>query len=217
MEHALLGWLDLGRRQFGQVAIETSRDGKFFLRHHEDRKGDDLQRFFEASDAEVIAKFDDAENFRPLKTAPNLRHGWQLELNDRAELREALDHFYPGRLAIARAAETGELSITPLRETLERQTGMYRVAAKIDDAQADALVGNFCRSQGGKPGCLRTILWPRDAAGTPASVQLPPEKFDPTCDQTGGSESVIPLLCQEPCNLLVAEARRVVKETTEAK
>jgi hypothetical protein len=40
---------------------------------------------------------------------------------------------------------------------------------------------------------------------------LPPEKFDPRSDQTGGGEAVVPLLCQEACNLLVAEARDVVQ------
>jgi hypothetical protein len=84
---------------------------------------------------------------------------------------------------------------------------MYRIAAQIDDAQADQLIGNFCRSDGG---CLRTILWTRDG-GAPASPKLPPEKFDPRHDQTGAGAPVIPLLCQESCNLLVAEARRVVQ------
>ena len=88
---------------------------------------------------------------------------------------------------------------------------MYRVTAKITDAQADELVGRFCRSDGG---CLRTILWRRDAAGAVPSTRLPLEKFDPARDQwgQGGAEgNLVPLLCQEACNLLVAEARAVVK------
>ena len=72
--------------------------------------------------------------------------------------------------------------------------------------------GRFCRSDGG---CLRTILWKRNAEGAVPSTGLPPEKFDPAWDQTGkgGQESGgwVPLLCQEACNLLVAEARSVVK------
>jgi hypothetical protein len=85
---------------------------------------------------------------------------------------------------------------------------MYRTAAKIRDEESDTLVGNFCRSESG---CLRTILWKRDRQGTIASTQLPVEKFDPPHDQTGLGETVIPLLCQEACNLLVAEARKIVK------
>jgi hypothetical protein len=96
---------------------------------------------------------------------------------------------------------------------------MYRVAAKISDAQINDLVADFCRSDGG---CLRTILWKRDRNGTIASTKLPKEKFDPvmadcsphSAGDVRGSRSeaaTIPLLCQEPCNLLVAECRKVVK------
>jgi hypothetical protein len=88
---------------------------------------------------------------------------------------------------------------------------MYRVAAKISDDQIDELVANFCQSSGG---CLRTILWKRDATGAVPSTKLPPEKFDPVYDQTGHGERAIPLLCQEACNLLVAECRKTVKGET---
>lgn len=85
---------------------------------------------------------------------------------------------------------------------------MYRIAAKISDDDADTLIGNFCRSDGG---CLRTILWHRDPAGTIASTKLPAMKFVPEVDQTGRDEPTLPMLCQEACNLLVAAARSVVK------
>jgi hypothetical protein len=42
---------------------------------------------------------------------------------------------------------------------------------------------------------------------------LPPTKSDPRHDQAGGAEPVVPLLCQEACNLLVAEARAVVQDS----
>ena len=123
----------------------------------------------------------------------------------------ALELFYPARLGAWRAFQNGRLDATPLRETLGRQTGMYRVTGKLTGEQADALVGRFCRSDGR---CLRTILWRLDAAGTVPSTRLPSEKFDPACDQTTGGKAgpdFVPLLCQEVCNLLVAEARAVVK------
>src|SRR5206468_2838964 len=115
-----------------------------------------------AEDAIEIAKYDDAGNYRPLKTAPNLRHGWRLELDTLEELRRALDYFYAGRLAVFAAWKSGKLQTTPLRETLNRQSGMYRIAAKISDTQIDNLVSDFCRSNGG---CLRTILCQRAGAG----------------------------------------------------
>ena len=51
--------------------------------------------------------------YRPLKTAPNLRHGWRLEVANLAELRLALDLFYPGRLAALAAWEAHRLATTP--------------------------------------------------------------------------------------------------------
>jgi sirohydrochlorin cobaltochelatase len=205
---ALAGWLAAGQRCFGQISIEAKNDGTFALTHREDAPRNDLVPYAEADDAAGLARFDDARKYRPLKTAPNLRHGWRLILPDRSALGIALDLFYPGRLAAFLAWETGALVTTPLRETLQRQTGMYRPAAKIGDDEANTLVGSFCHSESG---CLRTILWKRDLKGALASTLLPSEKFDPAHDQTGLRGPMIPLLCQEACNLLVAEARKIVK------
>jgi sirohydrochlorin cobaltochelatase len=201
---------------FGQISVLKS-DGGFILSHCGDEPRTDLQTFRNAEEAGEIAKYDDAGNYRPLKTAPNLRRGWRLTLRTLEELKRALDYFHPGRLAVFAAWKTGQLRTTNLRDTLDRQSGMYRVAAKISDAQIDDVVGDFCRSDGG---CLRTILWKRDVRGAIASTKLPKEKFDPAYDQAEAlcgpasstpATATIPLLCQEACNLLVAECRKVVK------
>ena len=207
-EIALAKWVAGGLRRIGQISIAVGKDGTFSLAHREDATRNNLTLYARTEDAAEIARFDDAGKYRPLKTAPNLRHGWQLIVRDLADLRITLDLFYPGRLAAFLAWENRALETTSLRQTLERQTGMYRTAGKIGDEEADGLVGRFCRS---RDGCLRTILWKRDRNGTIASTQLPAEKFDPLHDQTGLGETVIPLLCQEACNLLVAEARKMVK------
>jgi sirohydrochlorin cobaltochelatase len=207
-ERALRDWLAKGSRRIGQIAIECGNEGTFVLTHRDDVARNDLRTCPGPETAVDLARFDDAKNYRPLRTAPTLRHGWKLIVQSLAELRVVLDYFYPGRLAAFFAFEKQDLRTTPFRETLERQSGMYRIAAQIDEAQADELIGNFCRSEGG---CLRTILWTRDANQTATSTKLPPAKFDPLYDQTGAGEPVIPLLCQESCNLLVAEARRVVQ------
>ena len=211
IERALEAGL-IDRFHIGQILVRKGNDGSFVLSHCGDETRKPLKTFRGADDAVKIAKFDSAGNYRPLKTAPNLQHGWRLELATFDELKQALDYFYPGRLAIFAARKTDQLRTTPLRDTLDRQSGMYRIAAKISDEQADRVVGDFCRSDGG---CLRTILWKRDSRGTVASTRLPPEKFDPAFDQTLGPGSpppaTIPLLCQEACNLLVAECRKVVK------
>ena len=200
---------------FGQVFVRKLDDGKFLLSHRDEANpAEELQSFNDPEAALEIARFDDDGDYRPLKTAPSLRHGWQLELNGLEALGRALDLIYPGRREVFAAHERRELSATPLRDTLNRQSGMYRVAANISNEQLDCLVADFCRSDFG---CLRTIMWKRDAGGTIASSKLPPEKFDPTYDQAlaGGADPTgeinIPLLCQEACNLLVAECRKAVK------
>jgi len=196
------------RSRFGQLLIQKTTSGSFVICHRDDEAVARLRIFRKPEDAIEIARCDDSGTYRPLKTATNLRHGWRLEIVDLGALRQALDYFYPGRLAVLDAWTENQLTITPLRGTLNRQSGMYRVAAKISDEQIDDLVGNYCKSDGG---CLRTILWKRDQSGAPPSTKLPAEKFDPAHDQTARGESAIPLLCQEACSLLVNECRKVVK------
>jgi len=205
----------------GQILVRKTSAGGFALSHRDEEAADQLKIFRAPEDALEIAKYDDAGNYRPLKTAPKLRHGWRLDLETLEDLRRALDYFYPGRLAMFAAWKSDKLQITPLRETLERQSGMYRAAARISDSQINDVVADFCRSNGG---CLRTILWKRDAEEVIASTKLPKEKFDPAYDQVMASKppgsptpatapipATIPLLCQEACNLLIAECRKVMK------
>lgn len=196
-----------GQSQIGQVAITRIGD-HFVLYHRGDKDRQDLREFSGPEHAVEISRFDNSGNYRPLKTAPNLRQGWRLKLANLEELHRALEYFYPGRLRLLEAQVENRLETTALRETLNRQSGMYRIAATISDEQINDVVGRFCRSN---DGCLRTILWQRDQTGAVASTTLPPEKFDPACDQTGHGGPTIPLLCQEACNLLVNECRKIVK------
>ena len=203
IERALAAALT-GDCYFGQVLIRKVGESGFVLRHRDDQGRDGLRPLQNPEDAIEISKFDDVGNYRPLKTAPNLGRGWQLTVSDLSDLRSALDYFYPGRLALVIAEKENRLETTSLRKTLDRQSGMYRIAANISDEQINDLVGDFCRSDGG---CLRTILWKRDERGIVPSTKLPPEKFELAYDLA----AEIPLLCQEACNLLVAAARKVVK------
>jgi hypothetical protein len=197
----------------GQVLVQKNRNG-FLLSHRDDDGRDGLQMLRSIDETLEVAKQDEAGIYRPLKTAPNLRRGWCLEVVDLTELGHALDYFYPGRLAIFAAWKENRLVTTALRATLGRQSGMYRVAAKISDEQLEDVVAHLCRSDGG---CLRTILWKRDVGGAIPSARLPKEKFDPAYDQAaaGNQQSApadtVPLLCQEACSLLVAECRKAVK------
>ena len=187
LAQALAAWLEEGRTRIGQIVILKTRDG-WELRHADDLAREDLAPHAGANAARHLANLDDAGAYRPLKTAPNLRHGWRLALRDIAELRRALDYFYPAMTGVWLSLLRGALPPVPFRETLSRQTGMYRVTQKITDEQARAMIDTFCA------GCLKCRLW---------DAQPPPE------DAHG-----VPMLCHEACNLLVAEARKVVKAAT---
>jgi len=201
IERTLQAALADGSCHMGELAIRSGKEG-FTLRHHEDGARDDLRMYRGAQEAAEIARFDDVGKYRPLKTAPNLCHGWQLRVASVSELSAALDLFYPGRLAVWLAYRAHRLRATSLRETLNRQSGMYRVAARISDEEINAVVSRVCRSDGG---CLRTILWKRDVTGATPSTHLPLKKFDP-------AKEAVPLLCQEACAILIGECRNAVKQ-----
>lgn len=193
---------------FGQiVALKTPAGCEVRHYYNEGRIASDL-KLVSSEEAGEIAKYDDNVLYRPLKTAPNLRHGWRIHCRDEDELRRVIGQIYPGRIAALDAHLRGDLKRTALRETLDRQSGMYKAAARISDDEVDDLVARVCRSDGG---CLRTILWKRDRSDATPSSKLPATKFDPTFDQTGKGRHVAPLVCQEACNLLVSAARETVK------
>lgn len=204
---ALQQWFAAGHERIGQVSIKREGAG-FSLTHQDDVERDDLSVSGDPEEANEISKFDDAGNYRPLKSAPNLRRGWRLVVADVEQLRLALDLLYPAMLGALLACEGKRLRPVPFRETANRQTGMYQSVRKITDAQADELIGDFCRSDGN---CLKTILWQIDS-GRPLTT-LPPEKFDPTVNQTRTPAPAIPLLCSEACGLLISAARDVVKSS----
>jgi sirohydrochlorin cobaltochelatase len=178
--------------------------GEYELRHHldADAPADSLTVFNDPGAAREIALYDAAGNYRPLRTAPTLKRGWRITLSSIGQLHDALDAFYPAMLAARLALDQGRLAVTPLRDTLNRQSGMYAITRKITDPQADALIGDFCRSD---CACLKTILWP--IASGISITSLPPGKLSHSPDPT-----ILPLLCAEACNLLVAKAREVVKQ-----
>jgi sirohydrochlorin cobaltochelatase len=201
-------WLDEGKRRVGQVALlapaETGKAG-WSLCHTEDRAvalagGEGLEKSGDPEAARTIALYNEAGDYRPLRSSPDLRRGWLLELADLSQLRLALDHIYPAALGLYRSLQRGEPGVTTFREKLQRQTGMYRSANRISDTRAQGLIRRVCNPEGG---CLKRILWPISAEHDVHS--LPAEKFldrgaPPSADE-------IPLLCQEACNILVAEAR----------
>ncbi len=199
---ALERWLRGGGKRIGQIAIQSAADG-WELRHADDAARDDLAAFFKSEDARALANHDAAGTFRPLKTAPTLRRCWRLVLPDARALRRALDYFYPAMIGVWLAHARGEVLPVDLRDTLARQTGMYRITQKLTDEQAQRLIAKQCDS---RAGCLKTILW-RISEGVTVS-SLPPEKFRAEATPA----DTLPLLCHEACNILIGAARKMVKD-----
>ena len=204
-------WLSLGKCQIGQVFVLNKGEHGFSLSHIEDEQrlandDDTLDSFQGAFSAREIALSNAQGEYRFLKSAPDLRKGWRLDLDSAHSVREALEHFYPAMLGTWFAFQQKRLQVTPLRATLERQTGMYGSTREITDGNAQTMVGTQCNSS---TACLKTPLWDI-GPGTEIS-SLPTEELSiPSTDvETPGC---IPLLCAEACNHLVACARRVVKQ-----
>src|SRR5215470_5441606 len=187
--------LRTGSAQIGQVVF--TRDLRIF--HVEDATCKGLRVYTDPEAAKEIARFDDTGRYRPLKSAPDLCRGWELRLASAKALHIAIDFFYPAAMGLWMAMLKGRLVGTPLRTTLDRQSGMYRIAAQATDRQAIELMQNFCKKK-----CLRKILWRIHHTTTRW------EQKSSTCET---STLEIPLLCSEACNLFVAAVRRMVKKS----
>lgn len=190
--------------------IQARPDGAEWVLHHvEDEGVDGLQTFFQVSAARDIGLADTAGEFRPVKTAPNLKRGWQLRI-PRSELRLALDFFYPAALGLWEHYAAGSLRPVPLRETLGRQTGMYRFANTITDEQAQELVAREC---GSPAKCLRRLTWTLTA--DQALTRIGDEKRPPCVESVSRRE--IPLLSVEGDTHLVSAAREQARANFQAR
>jgi sirohydrochlorin cobaltochelatase len=188
--------LESGRLRIGEILLGSD----FTLRHAADDGLHGLEVHRDPVVARSIAREDAEGNYRSLKSAPGLKRGWLLEAGSLEGMEQALEFFYPAALGLLLAWLRGTLAPTPLRETLDRQTGMYRVTQLLRDDQALDLIAGRCGA-----GCLRTVLW--DLSPENAVTSLPTSRT--TLDDF--PPDTIPLLCREACNLLVAAARPIAK------
>lgn len=210
LTHALETWIAEGFRSIGQITITPLPNGGYELRHSEDVGRDDLQLHTSSEDARALSFFDDANVYRPLKTAPSLKHGWRMTLENGDALRKALDHFYPAMTALWLSHLQGELHPVALRETLNRQTGMYAATKRLQDEEGQILVGKACDSLL----CSKRILW--QFSNDQPLTHLPTEDFSTEPRVMADGSRQIPLLCHEACNILVAACREVVKKRERA-
>ena len=207
----LIDWLASGGQSIGQVSIQPQSSG-WRLCHIADAGASgsgSLTLFTAAAEAREIARHDAAGQFRPLKTAPTLKTGWELCLTTSAALIEALDYLYPAAIANWFRYAGGQIPPRSLREMLDRQTGMYRITGLLRESEAQSLVANICHDGN----CLRKILWTwNNAIGWHT---LPPEKTNCPRHPTAAFPA-LPLLCTDACPLLIGPARPLVKDRLKA-
>lgn len=172
----------------------------FTLRHFSDEGCDELETHRDPHAARLIARFDAKGEFRSLKSAPDLQRGWLLEAGSLEGMELALEFFYPAALGLLLSWRGGSILPTPLRETLDRQSGMYRITQLLRDDQALDLIACRCGE-----GCLRTVLWDITPESTVTSLPAARRTLD------NFPADRIPLLCRESCNLLIAAARPIAK------
>jgi hypothetical protein len=174
---------------FGQVLIRRANGG-FELRHAADG-GSEPGGLGLLADHQIrpLAQFTSSGEFRPLKSAPNLPAGWRIAAPDERALAMALHYLYPGAVADCFAAQSAAPPVTSYRQFTARQTGMYRITARLDDAAAGAMMRACCHHDF----CLKRRLW--TVGGEP-------------CDEPS-QKSVIP--CLEPCALLLEFARKIAR------
>jgi 4Fe-4S iron-sulfur cluster binding domain/DR2241 stabilising domain len=168
----------------------TERCAGYELRHVDDAAttADNL-RLVTINDARLLAQSTASGEFRPLKSAPNLQRGWRLVAVNDAELEAALSRLYPGAVADWFAARSVNPPVTNYREYANRQSGMFRVTAKLSDAQVASVIKAACDAKF----CLKRRLW--RGAGLAAD--------------TAADKSLIP--CLEPCAILLESARRTFR------
>jgi len=186
------------RLEFGELLLSRDPDGIFEARHRLDSEAaaGSLRELVNARELRELARWGASGEYRPLKAAPTLRGGWMTRTPDPKEFLKRLDGIYPGVFATAVAYGRGEIEPVPLRRTLDRQTGMYRIAGTISDPMAGRILEELCR-----PGCLRRIAWTIDE-----SISARPIEADP---------GVLPLICTEACTFAVSRARLLAKEANE--
>jgi len=194
LRDSLEGFLPPGSSvRFGELLLVRADTGPIMMCHSCDADRSDLVEICGAPALREFGKWSDAGEYRPLRTAPTLRGGWFVRCADFGELLDHLDAVYPGSVATTLRYLDGQLDPVPLRDTLDRQTGMYRFAGALSDHAANQLMRELC-----SPGCLRKIAWPIASSSPVARLRV--------------HGSAIPLICTEACTFAVSEARRLARE-----
>ncbi len=186
---AFAAWVDEATegRVFGQVLVRRTATG-YSLRHKDDADTTNLELHEDARTAREIAKLTAYGEYRPLKSSPNLRQGWEILVPDARELAVAMNYLYPAGIVHWHLYREGKLEVTDYRENAARQSGIYKRIQRLSDRGVQDAARACCEDAV----CLKKTLWDVDER-TPLEMER------------GEGE----ILCPEPCSLFVSFARRV--------
>jgi hypothetical protein len=170
------------------VLVRLERTGFYSLRHTDDAGATGLENHEDPRAAREIAKLTEAGEYRPLKSSPNLRRGWELCVQDARGLATAMNYLYPAGIVHWHHCREGRLELTSFRENAARQSGIYKRIRSLTDEGVQDAARACCEDAV----CLKKTLWDVDET-TPLDM-----------DRGNGE---IP--CPEPCSVFVSFARRV--------
>ena len=186
---AFAAWVNepTGGRTFGQVLVRPTAPG-YSLRHKDDTGARDLEVHHDPRSAREIARLTEEGEHRPLKSSPNLRRGWEIQVRDERELAVAMNYLYPAGVIHWHLYREGRLEITNFRENAARQSGIYKRVQRLSNEGVQDAARACCEDAV----CLKKTLWDVD------------EKTQLAVDR---GEGEIP--CPEPCSIFISFARRV--------
>jgi hypothetical protein len=176
------------RRIFGQVIVRAVLPLGYSLRHAEDALASDLSVSEDPRAAREIAKLTEGGQYRPLKSSPNLRRGWELRVPDAHALVVAMNYLYPAGVVHWYLHREGRLPLTSFRENAARQSGIYKRVQRLSDEGVLDAARACCDDEV----CLKRTLW---------------DVEEETLLEVDRGEGEIP--CPEPCSLFVSFARRI--------
>jgi hypothetical protein len=187
---AFAAWIDSAPdgRVFGQVIVCPVSPAGYSVRNRDDAEAEDLEVSEDPRSAREIAKLTEDGEYRPLKSSPNLRRGWEIRVADARGLATAMNYLYPAGVVHWYLHREGRLEVTSFRENAARQSGIYKRVQRLSDDGVQDAARACCEDAV----CLKKTLWDVDE-----NTQLDIHR----------GEGEIP--CPEPCSIFVSFARRV--------
>jgi hypothetical protein len=187
---AFAAWVDgtPEGRLFGQVIIRPAKPFGYSLRHTDDAREAGLRVSEDPRAAREIAKLTEGGDYRPLKSSPNLRRGWELRVAGPLGLVTAMNYLYPAGVIHWYLNREGRLDLTSFRENAARQSGIYKRVQRLSDGGVKGAALACCEDAV----CLKKTLWDVD---------------EDTRLEVDRGEGEIP--CPEPCSIFVSFARQV--------